>query len=378
MVAAIAVLGTRVPVLVLGVLAVTIVGTVPAPQGEALWRVAADELTNMLARWDTFYYFTIATDGYSWNPAVFSHQNVVFFPLYPMLMRAGGMLLGGHPLIAGLLVSLAAFAGALVLLYKLAALELGDDHAWPVILLIATFPYAVFYSVVYTESLFLLLTVGAFYAMRRGRLGWVAVCGLAAGVARPNGFWLALPLVCLALWPPDRHDPGALARRRPNLRLALAASCVPLVGIAMFSTYLQYRFGDALAWMHGQAAWGMPLLGRPSAPDPGKVPGQPSITVAEVVVYAGDVVAFFWAASAIWPIVKRFGLAYGAWIAVTIFPPVVAHLFMSLGRFTSVMFPLFFLLAIRIPRHRLPVVAALFAIGQALFAVWFFLWRPVI
>src|SRR2546427_3777263 len=45
--------------------------------------------------------------------------------------------------------------------------ELGEEKAWPVILLMSTYPYAVFYSVAYTESLFLFLTVSAFYADRK-------------------------------------------------------------------------------------------------------------------------------------------------------------------------------------------------------------------
>ena len=167
-----AVLGTRLPVLLLGALAVVTVGTVPPPAAEAVWRVSSHEVANLLARWDTFFYYTIAIDGYHWNPGLFAHYNVVFFPLYPMLMRAGGALVGGHQLIAGLVISLAAFAGALALLYRLALLEIGEDHGWRVILLISTFPYALYFSAVYTESLFLLLSVAAFYAMRRGRLGW--------------------------------------------------------------------------------------------------------------------------------------------------------------------------------------------------------------
>ena len=77
-----------------------------------------------MAGWDTFYYYTIASDGYHWDPSVFRHYNVVFFPLYPLLMRWGGAALGGHPLLAGLILSVAAFAGALLLLYRLAVLEL--------------------------------------------------------------------------------------------------------------------------------------------------------------------------------------------------------------------------------------------------------------
>ena len=367
---------SRLPVLLLGALAVTLVGTVPPPVAEALWRVSPDELTNMLARWDTFFYASIATGGYRWDPSVFRHQNAVFFPLYPALMRWGGALIGGHPLLAGLVVSLSAFAGAIALLYRLAILDVGEERApWTIVLLCA-FPYALFFSAAYTESLFLLLTVGAFYAMRRGRLGWVAVCGMAAGLTRPNGGWLALPLVCLVLWPRDREAPAARVGHLPIP--ALVAACAPLIGTLIFSAYLHVRFDDALAWVHGQAAWGAPLLGRPPAPDPIRLPGQPVVALTEVFVYLGDIAAFLVAAAAIRPVVRRFGVAYGVWIAVNIVPPVVAHLFISLGRFTSVLFPLFFWLAIRLPRPKLWPMAGAFAAGQALLALWFFLWRPVV
>src|SRR2546423_11511881 len=131
-------------------------------------------------------------------------------------MRWGGALLGGHPLLAGTVISLAAFAGAMSLLHRLAVLELGEEKAWPVILLMSTYPFALFYSVVYTESLFLFLTVGAFYAMRRRYLPLRALAGLAAGLTRPNGLWLAVPFV----WMLPR---GAGGNRGPALSRLLPA-----------------------------------------------------------------------------------------------------------------------------------------------------------
>jgi hypothetical protein len=375
--ALVAVAATRLPVLLLGLAAVTIWGTVPPPAAEALWRVSANEASNMLARWDTAFYYSIATQGYQWNTASFTHQNVVFFPLYPLLMRWGGALVGGHPLVAGALISLGAFAGAQALLYRLAALEVGEAYAWPVILLVSTFPYALFFSMVYTESLFLLLTVGAFYAMRRGYFGAVAICGVATGLTRPNGFWLALPLLLLAL---SAGGPPAAGRSQPARRraLALLAAATPIVGTALYSAYLDLRFGDALAWMHGQAAWGLPLLGRPPAPDPPRLPGEAPIKLTEVVTWIGDFGALAAATAAIVPVARRFGVAYGVWIAVNVFPPVATHLFISLGRFTSVLFPLFFWMATQVPRRRLTPVAVAFGAGQALLAAWFFLWQPVV
>ena len=366
-------IGTRLPILLLGAIAVTLVGTIPAPTAEALWRVSPNELVNLQARWDTDFYHQIATAGYSWDRSAFLHQNVVFFPLYPLLMRWGGVLLGGHPLLAGTIISLAAFAGAIALLYRMAVLELGEEKAWPVILLLSTYPYALFYSVVYTESVFLFLTVGAFYAMRRRHLSLAALAGLAAGLTRPNGFWLALPLLWLAMTvPSDDSTPGG--RRVAAVLAALA----PLAGVAIFSAYLSVRFGDALAWMHGQAAWGVPLLGRGPAPDPVRTAEDLRVKVSEVLVYAGDIAAFVWAATSILPVARRLGVAYGLWIAINIFPPVAAHLFISLGRFTSVLFPLFLWLALVVPRRRVAWVAGAFAAGQAILAVGFFLWRPVV
>ncbi len=368
-----ALIGTRLPILLLGAIAVTIVGTIPAPTAEALWRVSPNELANLQARWDTDFYHQIATTGYRWDRSVFLHQNVVFFPLYPLLMRWGGAVLGGHPLLAGTIISLAAFSGAIALLYRLAALELGEEKAWPVILLASTYPYAVFYSAVYTESLFLFLTVAAFYAMRRGHLLPAALAGVAAGLTRPNGFWLALPLLWMAAPPPA----GSWWRRKWRVAPVLAA-LAPLAGVVIFSAYLYLQFGDALAWMHGQAAWGMPLLGRGPAPDPARTAEDLRVKLSEVLVYTGDIAAFFWATWSILPVARRIGVAYALWIAINIFPPVAAHLFISLGRFTAVLFPLFFWLALVVPRPRVARLAAAFAACQALLAVGFFLWRPVV
>jgi len=227
-----ALLGTRIAVLLLGVAAVVLVGTMPPPTAEALWRVSPNEVWNLLARWDTQYYYSIATAGYHWDPAIFLHDNIVFFPLYPLLMRAGAWLVGS-PLVAGLIVSLAAFGAAIVLVHRLAALELGDAYATPVVALLATYPFAFFYSAVYTESLFLLATVGAFYAMRRRALTLVAIAGLVAGLTRPNGWWLTVPLVAMSTAEPERRGS------------AIAASLMPIVGAAIFSAYTFSRFGGA-------------------------------------------------------------------------------------------------------------------------------------
>ena len=74
------------------------------------------------ARWDSVWYLAIAHGGYAHQPA-----RTAFFPLYPLVLRGLGVVIGSD-LIAGLLVSLACFALALVLLYRLVALELDQGR----------------------------------------------------------------------------------------------------------------------------------------------------------------------------------------------------------------------------------------------------------
>src|SRR5439155_22780791 len=120
------------------------------------------------------------------------------------------------------------------------------------------------------------------------------------------------------------------------------------------------------------------LQGNAPEQDPVRLPGARPVAMTEAIVYLGDVAAFAVAVAAIRPVTRRFGVAYGVWIAVNVFPPVAAHLFISVGRFTSVLFPVFFWLALVVPRPRLARAAGTFAACQAIFAVWFFLWRPVV
>src|SRR5687767_15746495 len=89
----------------------------------ALTHAIADPLLAPLARRDSVWYLRVADSGYG-----DSAPRAAFFPLYPLLVRAVATPLGGSNaslLVAAYLVSLAAFVGALVVLFRLTELELG-------------------------------------------------------------------------------------------------------------------------------------------------------------------------------------------------------------------------------------------------------------
>ena len=83
----------------------------------------------------------------------------------------------GSDLIAGVLVSLVAFWVALILLHRLVSLELDRTLARVTVMLVAFCPMAYFFSAVYSESLFLALSVGCILQARMGRWAWAGCSG---------------------------------------------------------------------------------------------------------------------------------------------------------------------------------------------------------
>ncbi len=197
---------TRPTVLLVGFLAVVTFGVTASG-----FVLSKDPLTNLPARFDAGWYGGIAIDGYEWNHTFQRQQNIAFFPALPILMRIvatpagiGSRTLPDErrmlrALWAGVVVSLAAFFWALLYMYRLGRELIGEEAAAAAPLLLAAYPFALFYSAPYSESLFLLSALGAFYHFRREEWLAAAAWGLALGLTRPNGCFASVPLGVLAL-----------------------------------------------------------------------------------------------------------------------------------------------------------------------------------
>ena len=125
-------------------------------------------VTDVWARWDSVWFLRIAEHGYG----AASGAAAAFYPLYPLTLAGLGRALGGHFVVAGIVVSLTATYVAFLLLHRLAEERLGADGARRAVLYLAVFPMALFLQAVYSESLFLALTVAAFLLAERNR--WLA------------------------------------------------------------------------------------------------------------------------------------------------------------------------------------------------------------
>ena len=154
-------------------------------------------------RFDTLHYTHIAIYGY--EPGT---SHTVFPPLYPLLIRVVGGLLGGSYLLAALLISNLSALGYFIVFFLLAEEAIGWRAARHAQVFAAIYPWSFVLLAGYTEPLFLLFASLAFWAARRGR-GWAAgLCGALASLTRLQGGILGAPLLLEAvqqrkfkLWP---------------------------------------------------------------------------------------------------------------------------------------------------------------------------------
>ena len=327
---------------------------------EALHGVAG-HLVDIWAHWDGVWFVRIASRGYAHS------DSAAFFPLYPLLMRGLAPLTGGNYVIAGIVISLVAYGVAMVLLYKLAA-KLFDPAvaAWTVAF-VSWFPTSTVFSAVYSESLFLMLTLAAFWFATRRNWASAALAGFLAALTRNSGILLVVPLLLLygreAGWTWHR----VRLRWPRDLRL-LWLLLVP-AGLVTYAAYLRTKLGTATAFSSDQSNWHRYLSdpfstiydgGRKAAWGALRIieghasvaPGQQGYAyivyaIAPFLVFAGAValIVLGW---------RKLPASYTAWallgLALPLLYPTVMRPLYSFHRFAVLIFPLFIVAAL-VTRH---------------------------
>jgi hypothetical protein len=376
---------SRITVLVAGYLAVVTIGLAPASEG---FQVSTNAAANLPARFDAGWYAGIALDGYYFEGRFDKQQNIAFFPAFPLLERVAGYALGAFApgvarerrmarlLWGGVIISLAAFAWAAVYLWRLARDTIGEERAASAVALLAAYPFALFFSAPYTESLFLLGTVAAIYHFRRGELARAVAWGLLVGLTRPNGCFLSVVLALLIF---EKLRFSEIATF-PNAQISkLLAAAAPGVGMLIYSAYVRHLTGAWFGWARLHETWGRSYGGlAPVARAYAWITDEGLLHVVEGVPYDTlNSLGLMFALLMLWPVLRRLGFAYAAFVLVNLVPPMLAGGVLSMGRLTATLFPLFLALAASVsPRTVTPLVTA-FAVGQGLAAALFFTWRPL-
>ena len=192
--------------------------------------------------WDTGEYLGIAQNGYT---AVGDERlMIVFFPLYPLLMRGASLLTGGDVFAGGILVSLTCASLAGALLYDLCRAQWDAKTARLALAYWLLNPLSVFLGCVYTESLFICLTLAAVWLLRRGHPWWAALCGAASAFTRMPGVIIAGVFLIRLLG----DIPRGKADRRAVLRCLMQMGVV-FAGLAAYWLVNYAVTGDPFMYM---------------------------------------------------------------------------------------------------------------------------------
>jgi hypothetical protein len=197
-------------------------------------------------RWDAIWYAELSQAGYDYDPI--RQSTTAFMPLLPMLMAAGA-LVGLDRYWVGLVAVNLAFAAGLACFGRAVLRTTGDPATtWRTCLLLAAYPYALFFSAPYQESLGFALTSAAI-------LAWTARRPIAAGASLALASLARLTTVAMCLGLVAEWLDAKL-HHRPVRNSAWLVALSGGLGFGLFCVYLTLRFGDPFVHFRAHASWG--------------------------------------------------------------------------------------------------------------------------
>lgn len=197
-------------------------------QGEPTW-------ATRFATWDAAHYLYLAEYGYQKDDMA-----CAFYPLWPAIIKAFSIFTRGNIFISGIVLANILSLAALMLFHHFVKMQHDSSTANLATLLLLAFPGAIFFSFIYTESLFLLLIVLFFIWTFEGNVWGTAVTGFLLALTKGIGVFCIVPL----LWYSFLH-------RRP-LRQVLVPYYSLILGYVSYFLIIYAFTGDALEGFKAQ------------------------------------------------------------------------------------------------------------------------------
>lgn len=317
-------------------------------------------------RWDTIWYVKIAQEGYS-----AANLSSAYFFLYPLLMKLLSPFFGGISVGAGVAIASAAAFASLLLFYVLARDLFDEAVARRSLLYFGLFPTAFYLFAGYTESLFLVLVLGAFMSARMHRWGLGCTLAVFASMTRPQGMLLLFPLGLEFL---SQYRDGTVSLRQAIWFL--------LVGAGAISHFilLTALFGSPQIWFQTQSWWHRPSFPWESIGAAIEAFLRAANPVDAMVSFPDPFFAILFLTFAIWSLF-RLKPTLTAYMAVILLPPLFGMTTYSqylplaaMSRYVLLAFPAFILLG-TLPRASWqPYVLAFSLLLQTLWLMLFVSW----
>lgn len=245
---------TRAVLVTIGIASITYL---PMITGDEYRHLEASPALDMWYRWDAGFYTAIAVYGYQWTIEHKPTADMAFLPLYPSSIRTINQIFKcsdiKRAVISGLLISNIALLVSVYLLFDIVSSCAGSKVAYHSVGLLLLSPNSIFLSGVYTESLFLCLSLIVFQSIRKEQFYIAVLAASLACFTRTVGLSLYLPLV-LYSW-----------KQSGRLRvIQLLLSHIPLVVFGAYIALTGFTAGDWLAYFSANAQiWQRTVLNKP-------------------------------------------------------------------------------------------------------------------
>ncbi len=297
-------------------------------------------LLNPWAQHDAGAYIDIAKNGYNseFNEGT---GNYSWYPLYPLLIRLFSFM--GYDVAAFLIANVASFL-AIAVLYAFVKEKLKERAAYRSVFYLMLFPTAYFFTAMYTESLFLLLSLLCFWYARDGSYWKSGAFGFLAALTRAQGAILFLPVLYMYL------NQRQFNIKKTDLKV-VGIFLIPL-GIIAFMLYHYAATGNALMQFQTQQQFGRsfslffwePILKEVANMVTGQTTSKIYFAFSFSVWVCFLVLSYY--------AYKRLGKEFGIYMLVSLVMPFFTSSFFGITRFVLVLFPGFMVLAMAAEKDR--------------------------
>lgn len=300
---------------------------------------------------DGVHYLRLAQNGYS---AVFTQA---FFPLYPLLIRLINIFPKGSQdlniftdpsyFYAGILVSSVAFIFAVYFLIKLWYEEYSHKISSLSVILLLSFPTAFYFGAIYSESLFLLLTVLTFWFVKKDKYIPAGIFAALASATKIQGILLFLFLAVEFI---GKYKNGLNTSLKKFWSDIIGLVISPL-GLGAYMYYLYRVFGNPIYFLTAQPAFGAQRSSVPIILLP-----QVFYRYIKIILAVNPATLSFWNAFLelfvtlllILTLVyafRKIKFSYWLFVALAVFLPTLTGTLSSMPRYALLAFPLLPLIA---------------------------------
>lgn len=343
--------------------------------------VTLEQFLNEWLKWDANNYVRIATLGYGGYEENGLFTTLVFFPFYAWIIKLFHLVISDVRIAALVASSLCYVVGACYF-YGAIALDYGKAIAKKSLVYLTVFPFALFQGSMMPESTFLMLCGMCFYYTKKHKWWAAGLLGICASLSRMQG--MIVIAVTGAEWM-ETYKPFAMMRAKKWKELLIQvftkAIWVPIMLIG-FGIYLYINYSvtgnpfeflnlQKEVWHNEGQYFGKTVTDIWNRGIGGAIAGQSRFTagIVPVVLFALAMLLMFYG-------IRTLHAKYTLFLVFYIVASFMHGWLISGGRYMSVAFPMFILMAMFSEKHKeadkwiVSISSILFGVMLYAFLTW--------